>query len=309
MTTTSVGLAQLVVGTLAVPKPLPAAWTVKAVTSSEVGRRVWEAWTDLKASVGAGGASALAVVGLVAALAPWGLALKVRKGRVALFVPFFVYDLVAHALYLPNYVICAACYWQPAVFLQRDKSEWNEGDRATAKETLAALPNRPSVEAVKQDILARKDVAYDEVDLVRVFDTLPTIPAAQMTGKTYHGKILRTNKSVLDLPEWAIIRPLSLLGFGWGKRYRTQHTGDPLLFNWLRTFYFPLPLWGNVSMLDIGWRGAPTATMNYDNLPWKDYFRVLSRSADGKLVLLGVWTSKDKAGGWFTLTLDEDIPT
>ncbi len=30
---------------------------------------------------------------------------------------------------------------------------------------------------------------------------------------------------------------------------------------------------------------------------------------DGQTVLLGVWTHKHIAGGWFTLTLDHGVPT
>ena len=56
-------------------------------------------------------------------------------------------------------------------------------------------------------------------------------------------------------------------------------------------------------MTDIAWRGESTATMNYDRQPWKDYFRLLSDEG-GTMVLLGVWTHKQIAGGWFTLTYD-----
>ncbi|MFQ3171937.1 MAG: hypothetical protein ACI9DG_001975 [Oleispira sp.] len=66
--------------------------------------------------------------------------------------------------------------------------------------------------------------------------------------RAWKGKILRTNNSVLDLAEWCIIRPLSFLGIKWGKRYRTQHQGDPLLFRWADKVYFPIPIWGNVGM-------------------------------------------------------------
>ena len=108
---------------------------------------------------------------------------------------------------------------------------------------------------------------------------------------------------MLDLAEWFIIRPLSFLGIKWGKRYRTQHQGDPLLFRWMDKVYFPIPIWGNVGMTDIRWREDATATMNYDHQPWKDYFKIISNE-DGKVVLLGVWSHKHIAGGWFTLTLD-----
>jgi hypothetical protein len=122
--------------------------------------------------------------------------------------------------------------------------------------------------------------------------------------------IVRTNRSVLDLAEWFLVRPLQMLGFNWGKRYRSQHVGDPLLLNWFKTFYFPIPVWGNVCMTDMSWRGTNTGTMNYDQQNWKDYFRVLEHDeASKRLVLLGVWTSWEKAGGWFTLTWDPETPT
>jgi sarcosine oxidase delta subunit len=61
-------------------------------------------------------------------------------------------------------------------------------------------------------------------------------------------------------------------------------------------------------MIDVRWRDVPTATMIYDRQPWKDYFRLLTKE-NGKVVLLGVWTHKHIAGGWFTLTLDADAVT
>jgi len=168
------------------------------------------------------------------------------------------------------------------------------------------------IASVRSDILAGKDRAYKEIDVVRLFDACePANAQKHMIGKTWHGKILRTNASVLDLAEWLIIRPLSYLGLSWGKRYRTQHTGDPLLFNWQKICYFPIPLWGNVCMTGIEWRDRTVATMNYDHQPWKDYFAILSQPTleepNKPTVMLGVWTSKDKAGGWFTLTLASDV--
>jgi hypothetical protein len=148
--------------------------------------------------------------------------------------------------------------------------------------------------------------------VVRLFDSLPAIASADMLDKTWNGKIVRTNGSVLDLAEWIFVRPLAALGINWGKRYRTQHVGDPLLFRWANKVYFPVPLWGNVANVNISWRGVNTATMNYDHQPWRDFFRVLSQptpqSPDAPTVLLGVWTHKDRAGGWFTLTLDATVP-
>jgi hypothetical protein len=60
-------------------------------------------------------------------------------------------------------------------------------------------------------------------------------------------------------------------------------------------------------MVDMVFRNQMMATMRYDAHPWNDYFAVLSDS-DGKLVLLGLWTHREKTGGWFTLTKDTTVP-
>ena len=179
-------------------------------------------------------------------------------------------------------------------------SVWNE----EGSQELKLEGSGRSLEEIKADILAEKDVAYNEEDLVRLYDSLPNVNAKEdLVGRAWKGKIMRTNASVLDIAEWAIIRPLSYLGVRWGKRYRTQHQGDPLLFRWMDKIYLPIPIWGNVGMTDIRWREDATATMNYDHQPWKDYFKLVN-DEDGKVVLLGVWTHKHIAGGWFTLTLE-----
>lgn len=166
-----------------------------------------------------------------------------------------------------------------------------------------------SLDELKREIVSQADIAYHEQDLVRLYDALPAVSASEdLIGRAWKGKILRTNHSVLDVAEWALVRPMSKLGLAWGKRYRTAEKGDPLLINWKRRIFAPIPFWGNVGMTDIGWRGETTATMNYDHQPWKDYLKLLN-DQDGKLVLLGVWTHKHIAGGWFTLTLDQDTPT
>ncbi len=216
-----------------------------------------------------------------------------------LYYPSFVYDFIQSAMFPLNYAIGAACHLQPK------KSVWGEADFASKP-----VPGTGrALESIASDILAGRDVAYDEGDLVRLYDSLPPVSATDdLVGRSWNGRILRTNASVLDLAEWFIIRPLELLGVKWGKRYRNIHKGDPLLFRFRDSVYAPVPIWGNVGMTDIRWRGVPTATMNYDHQPWKDYFKLLS-DADGERVLLGVWTHKHIAGGWFTLTLAPDVPT
>ena len=74
--------------------------------------------------------------------------------------------------------------------------------------------------------------------------------------------------------------------------------------------YFPLPAWGNVSMMNINYRGKDQATMRYCHQPWNDHFRLLDDgSTSGKLVMLGVWCAREKNGGWFTLSHDPSVVT
>lgn len=225
--------------------------------------------------------------------------MRIKNGRIIMFFPSIVYDAAQWVFFPLNYVIGVSCHFQPR------RSVWNEKDFESQK--LAG--SGKSLDAVKKEILEEQDVAYNEEDLVLLYDSLPAVSAHNdLIGRTWKGKILRTNASVLDIAEWGLVRVLQLAGFSWGKRFRTSEKGDPLLVRWLNRFYFPLPIWGNVCMIDVKWRGVATATMIYDHQPWKDYFRLLSKE-DGKVVLLGVWTHKHIAGGWFTLTLDPDAAT
>ena len=225
--------------------------------------------------------------------------MKITNGRAIFFYPSIVYDVSQLVFFPINFMISVLCHLQPK------KSIWNED--GFESQTTSGSPE--DLAALKEVILNKEDTAYNEEELVKLYDSLPTVNAKQeLVGRAWQGKILRTNASVLDLAEWAIIRPLSLIGIKWGKRYRSQHKGDPLLMRWMDKIYFPIPIWGNVGMTDIKWRGESTATMNYDHQPWKDYFKLLS-DENGKIVLLGVWTHKHIAGGWFTLTLDEAIPS
>ena len=223
--------------------------------------------------------------------------MKTNQKPVIMYYPSVTYDLAQFMLFPLNYLISGLCHLQP------EQSIWNE--KGFQEKEL--LGSGSPLSEIKNNILDKRDIAYNEEDLVRLYDSLPTLRAQEdLTGRSWRGKILRTNASVLDLAEWAIIRPLNKIGIEWGKRYRDQHKGDPLLMRWRERIYFPIPIWGNVGMTDIAWRGKLTATMNYDHQPWKDYFRLLSND-NGEVVLLGVWTHKHIAGGWFTLTLDKDV--
>ena len=244
---------------------------------------------------------AAAIAGAVIVSTQMGAGIKIKNRKLVIFFPSYFYDTLNHICYPLNYLISNLCYILPT-----RNSIWSEP--GFERGNLGSL-SISDISTVRSDILEGKDIAYDEKKLVALYDSLPAVSAeGDLIGRTWNGRVLRTNWSVLDIPEWLLIRPLGLLGFSWGKRYLTQHTGDPLLIRWMDTLYFPLPVWGNVGMVDIRWRGVSTATMNYDYQPWKDYFRLLLNENE-KVVLLGVWTNKAVAGGWFILTLDQTVPT
>ena len=194
-------------------------------------------------------------------------------------------------------------------YLQPSKSEWNEHDPSVSPGALKEIGGE-DLGKLKEEIVNRKDRAYDEKDLVRLYDTLPAAKAQEhLIGRAFDGKILRTNRSVLDLAEWFIVRPLSWFGINWGKRYLNQHVGDPLVFNFLKRIYTPIPIWGNVGMDNIEWRNTSVACMKYDAQNWTDFFKILEHDEKtNRMVLLGVWTARRKAGGWFTLTYDASVP-
>jgi len=163
---------------------------------------------------------------------------------------------------------------------------------------------------MKTNILAQQDIAFAESDYERLFMSLPAIKAERLVGKCFDGRMLRTNRSPLDLAEWLFCRPISYLGFGWGKRFLSEYRGDPLLFNWGKKVYVPLPTCGNVSLKDATYKGATSALMSYDNYPWNDHFRVLEMSENNEqhMVLLGAWMIRDNMAGYFTLTYDPSTP-
>ena len=150
-----------------------------------------------------------------------------RNGKLVLSFPLFVYDIIARIAWPMNYLINVLPYLQPL------RPDW-DSDKKFCKEALAAGPSaakEEELEQLREKILERKDMRFDERKVVQLFDTLQTVAPAEMIGKTWDGHVLRTT-SVLDLAEMLIVRPLQMLGFGWGKRYRSRTVGDPLLVNW-----------------------------------------------------------------------------
>lgn len=213
----------------------------------------------------------------------------VKDGKIVTFFPVFVYELAQIGSAFTNKIFDIMCYLQPSV------SEWNENDPATSVEALQRQGGA-DLDVLKKQILDHQDIAFKEVDIVRLFDSLPPANAQELlVGKTYNGRILRTGYSALEAADMLIMRPLAFLGVAWGKRYRTQHHGDPLLFNWNKSVYVPLPVTGAACIVDVKWRGVTSAAMCYDNQCWKDYFRVLEHDPEtNRLVLLGSWILRDR---------------
>lgn len=141
-----------------------------------------------------------------------------------------------------------------------------------------------------------------EKHIIQLFDSLKPADPVDLCGNAFRGRILRCGR-FLDIVDLCLIQPGRLLGFKWGKRYRTQYVGDPLVYTFLNRFHFPQPMWGNVGMHTVNYRGRAHATMAYDHNPWLDMFAVLDDgSSSGRKKFLGIWCHRQKSGGWFTLT-------
>jgi hypothetical protein len=230
-----------------------------------------------------------------------GLELRFTKqGHVILFLPLLVYNLLAFVFVILNYLINNVCYLQP-----NGQPEWDSPTAPPLKNKLS----KERLNEIKGKILKKAEITFSEEDLIQLFDTLEPAQRAEMIGKSFRGHIVRAN-CFLDLVDRVLVRPLMALGFAWNKRYRTQHIGDPLLMSWKELLFFPFPIWGNVGLTSIIFRGKHQATMNYDHQPWQDFFRVLdSGDETGTRVYLGLWTAREKTGGWFTLTVRNDVDT
>jgi len=226
--------------------------------------------------------------------------LRGRDKRVALVLPRLFYDLLAYIFFPLNFLINQICYLQPNAKL------WDD-DPAVCTEVLERSVARERLTELRSALLTDSLETYPEREIVALYDSLPPATPEDLIGHTFTGRIVRSG-CFLDLVDMVLVRPLMSLGLAWGKRYRSKHIGDPLLVSWNKRVFFPVPVWGNVGMTSIEWRGAHVATMNYDHQPWKDYFKLLSAPEDAVKVYLGVWTARELSGGWFILTLDPATP-
>lgn len=192
------------------------------------------------------------------------------------------------------------CYLQPYA------KHWDE-DETVSREVLEGSISEERLSALRISLLSDSLKLYQEREIVALFDSLPAPEPDELIGHTFTGRIVRSG-CFLDVVDMVLVRPLMKLGLQWGKRYRSKYIGDPLLVSWGKRVFVPLPIWGNVGMTSILWRGSHVATMNYDHQPWKDYFKLLSDPEDQLRVYLGVWTARELSGGWFILTIDPDTP-
>lgn len=215
-----------------------------------------------------------------------------------------MYEIAQNGAFVQNWLTTGLINMQPS------KSGWNEPDHPELSAEALKLAGGTDISVLKAQVLAGKDIVYEETDLMRLYDSLqPAVASEIFVGRTWEGKVVRTNRTLLDLAEWCVIRPISYLGFGWGKRFRDQHTGDAMLLHWMKRIYIPLPFGGNASVNDAKWRGVVTGSISYDSLNWTDYFKVLENDpASKKVSLLGVYTTKSAYGGFLKITWDPDTP-
>lgn len=163
--------------------------------------------------------------------------------KLVFYFPLAVYDVIARLAWTVNFAINAAPAYQPC-----GAPAWHD-DKALAPGAVGDMAPA-ALGQLKQRLLAQADERFEEKEVVQLFDSLKEANTDLLIEKTWKGHVVRSG-SVLDLAEWALVRPLTMLGFGWGKRYRSRHVGDPLLLNFMEKVYVPLPAWGNVSMLNV----------------------------------------------------------
>lgn len=242
-------------------------------------------------------------IGLFILLKRNGLNMKMNSkiGTLVFFFPKFLYSYIAiFYLYGFNFILNFLVEYQNLLYPKNKLIKWDHDENYTV-DKLKNRKSKDELETIKQQILNREVITFDEVDLYQLFDTLEPAKNSYVVGKTYRGSIVRSN-CYLDIVDVILVKPLEALGFNWGKRYRNDYTGDPLLLSYNQKAWAPIPAWGNVSVREINYREQVQSTMVYDHQPWMDYFRHLGTTPDGQHMMLGLWSSHALNGGFFTLT-------
>ncbi len=105
---------------------------------------------------------------------------SVKKPKV-LFYPSAIYDLSQFLMFPLNCLISSLCYLQPS------KSVWNE----EGFDDQQLLGSGKALEQISAEILSEANVIYNEEDLVRLYDSLPSVNAkTDLVNRTWNGKII-----------------------------------------------------------------------------------------------------------------------
>jgi hypothetical protein len=116
-----------------------------------------------------------------------GFAAKRKGGSIALFLPQFIYVIITHLLFWMNWGLDALCN------IQLSTSEWNEPEHVfLLPETLKKLSTTAEIAKIHEKVLSGNmgDI-YDELDLVKLFDSLPAADTAECcVARAFHGRIL-----------------------------------------------------------------------------------------------------------------------
>jgi hypothetical protein len=97
--------------------------------------------------------------------------MSVYKKPKVLFYPSAVYDVAQFVMFPLNCLISGLCYLQPS------KSIWNEEGFENKK----LLGSGKTLEQLRAEILRQDGLIYNEEDLVRLYDSLPTVNAKNYT--------------------------------------------------------------------------------------------------------------------------------
>jgi hypothetical protein len=228
---------------------------------------------------------------------------KTKSGFVVVMFPWFLYSvfsLVAGVVnILLNDILPGRAKVQP--------TQWS--DAPHSPQAIKSLGEKRLAE-IKKEILENHGQAYEEVELVQLWDTLEPATSEDLIRKTFKNKIIDVSELYSDNFYEKIAKTLSKFGMHVHRRFVNKFQGDSLLLNILDLVVFPLPIFGNVGIKELNFRGKVGIAMCYDHQPWIDYFRILDEDKEtGKKIILAFSTCRDQGAGFYTLTYRPEIET
>ncbi|GBG24796.1 Hypothetical Protein FCC1311_010142 [Hondaea fermentalgiana] len=227
-----------------------------------------------------------------------------ERNKVVIYLPRLLCDVLARLAWPLNMLLDVAPL-AAQMYFARKPGVW-----PMPVKDLESMQTSGDASKARESILSEKVSVVPEETLTQLFGTLEPAHAEDLVAKTWEGKLIRTGTRALDLVDLVLARPLLVLGVGWGKRFRAPHRGDALILHWMDKIYFPMPMYGNASIVDMEYAGKTQATARYNHQPWNEHFRILNDGKEsGKMVLLGAWCTRDTIGGWFTLTHQTEVET